>query len=477
MSCLVLLAALAAAGEMFNERVAVLEPFPREVERGRRMKLQGRVKGGYRGPELAIIAPSGKTYLNRDNRIGEHSFVFEVRFGEGPGPYRMEVLARKTTAIRSAARFTVYYGCQRPPAEDEPPPPRGRPTPRDIHPLLVEKRFLARLNSFRRSIELDPVGWNEGVAARAREHAARMAKVRSLQHRFGNVGVREMLAADGAGPTGASGPARPWARVVGARPFDRPAPQPPGRRVRNHVVVFVVADDSLEKMFERSFVREAAFRLCALDPHCVEVAVGAAREQRRPPPKPPPGVIRTVFRKKGRQIYYCICFVQINDKSIIAAQDRAYAELLERAAEQDPDDLRCLGVWGRPGPALALVERALAAGRPPVFAAAFDALLLLDERRARAHLDQVAQRKEAALEQGRYAEAVALFEPFAGVLYDEKVAGASARVARAADRAARRELRGIRELEEPRRTARLEDLRRRVEGLPVATEVQKLLKG
>ncbi|MHC4971238.1 MAG: CAP domain-containing protein [Planctomycetota bacterium] len=460
---LAFLAAFAAGGEMFNERVAALEPFPREVARGKTMKLKGRVKGGYRGPELAIIAPNGKTYLNKDNRIGETTFTFKVRFEEGPGPYRMEVLARKTSAIRSAARFTVYYGRKRPPQEKRPPPPKGRRTPRDIHTLLVEKRFLARLNEFRRSVGLDAVGWNEAVAARAREHAVRMAKVERLLHRFGNVGVREMLAEDG------------WTRVVGVRPFDRPAPQPPGRRVRNHVVVFVVADASLEKMFERSFVRDAAFRLCALDPYCVEAAVGAARPAEKPDEKPPPGIIR-VKRGGEDRVYYCICFVQINDKTIIAAQDRAYAALLGKAAARDPQLLRRVGRWGRVGTkARTLVDRALEDERPDVSAAAFDALLLLDERRARAELDRRAERKAVALESGRYAEAVALFAPFKGVLYDGKVAGAAERVRKAAERGARSELRKIGKLPPTERTARLEDLRRRVEGLALATEVDKAL--
>jgi hypothetical protein len=303
-----------------------------------------------------------------------------------------------------------------------------------------------------------------------------MAKVNRLQHRFGKAGVREMLAEDGAGPSGASGPARAWTRVVGVRPFDRPAPQPPGRRVRNHVVVFVLADASLERMFVRSFVRDAAFRLCALDPHCVEVAVGAARAARGPPPKLPPGVVRGVYHKETLVVSYCVCFVQVNDKTIIAAQDRAHAALLRSAAARDPKDLRRLGVWGRIGKARTLVDRALGDERPAVSAAAFDALLLLDERSARDHLDRVAQRKETALEQGRYAEAAALFRPYEGVLYDKKVAGASERVAKAADRTARGELREIGKLEEPQRTARLEDLSRRVEGLAVAADVEKLLK-
>ena len=44
--------------------------------------------------------------------------------------------------------------------------------------------------------------------------------------------------------------------------------------------------ESLEDTFDRFFVREAAFRICAADPHCVELAIGAART---PPPKPETG--------------------------------------------------------------------------------------------------------------------------------------------------------------------------------------------
>jgi hypothetical protein len=469
-SVLALLAAFAAGAEMFNERVAVLEPFPREVARGKTMKIKGMVKSGYKKPVLVIIAPNGRTYLNEDNRIGEYTFTFKVRFGEGPGPYRMEVLARKTTAIRSAARFTVWYGRKRPPGKKEKPIPRGRKTPRDIHTLLAEKRVLTRLNEFRRSVKLDPVGWNEAVAARAREHAARMAKARRRQHRFGGVGIREMLGRDGAGPGGASGPDDPWTRLTGVRPFDRPAPQPPGPRVRNHVVVFNLVVDSIEDMFLRYFEREAAFRLCALDPYCLEVGVGAARPAA---PTPKPGSRRT--RQVNRTVYYCVCFVQVNDKTIIRAQDNAYATLLEKAATRAPQDLRRLGIWGRPK-ARALVERALKDERPEVFAAAFDALLLLDERRARADLDRLAERKEAALEHGRYADAAKLFAPFAGVLYDGKVAGAPGRVREAAEKAARTELQELTGLEEPPRRARLEDLRRRVAGLAVAAEVEQALE-
>ncbi|MHC4670799.1 MAG: CAP domain-containing protein [Planctomycetota bacterium] len=476
----VLAAATAVGGEHFNPRVAVLDPFPREVGRGRKLTLKGVVKGAYRVPELIIIAPDGTTYLNRDNAIGEYDFTFTVRFEEGPGPYRLELIARKSTAIKSAARFTVYHARRKPPQEKEPPPPQGRKTPQDIHPYLVEKRFWRRLNDFRREIKLARVGWNEAVAARAREHAVRMAEAERRQHRFGNVGVREMLGESGAGPGGLSGPDRPWSRLTGVRPFKRPAPQPPGPRVRNHVVVFVVASDSLERMFEQYFVREAAFRLCALDPYCVEVAVGAARTPPRPPARPKPRkapFARTTTRRPPGLVYYCICFVQVNDKTILADQDRAYAALRKRAATRDPSALRHLGLWGRGGKALPLLERARGDGRPEVAAAALDGLLLLDEARARAELDRRAQHKEDLLARKRYGEAAALYAPLRHVRYDGMIQRAAARVATDADRAARNELRGIRQLEEPQRSQRLRALAPRVEGLPVADEVAKLLRG
>jgi hypothetical protein len=71
---------------------------------------------------------------------------------------------------------------------------------------------------------------------------------------------------------------------------------------------------------------------------------------------------------------------------------------------------------------------------------------------------------------------VALFAPFRAVLYDRKVAGASERVAAAAERAARDELGRLRKLKGPQRTPGLESLRRRVAGLAVTAEVERALE-
>jgi hypothetical protein len=465
----VLLAAATASGaELFNDKVAALDPFPREVGRGKTLVIQGACRGAYKTPELILIAPRGKTYKNEEAEINGPSFKFLVRFEEGPGPYRLEVIARTNDATRSAARFTIWHGVPKPEVEPEEPPPTGPRTPYAIHTDVLEKRFQRLLNSFRVSIGCEPVGWNEAVGARAREHAEHMAEAFRRQHRFGGKGVLEMLREDGAGPSGLSGPAAPWPRVDSYRPFDPPQPALAGPRTWNRVVVQIVCGESIEELFERHFVREAAFRICAADPHGLEVGIGAARIATAPPVpgKPPP--------RGGSMIFYCVCFVQVNDRALIRGQDDAFDALLKRGRDRDPHVLRALGRWGRPK-AMNLVEDALEDPRADVAAAAFDALLLLDEEKARAELLRRTAPAENALRQGRYAEAAGLFEPFRDCLFDKEVALQHAGAVREAQAAARRELSSIIDGPESERAGRVADLRRRVKGLAMDDQIDKAL--
>jgi hypothetical protein len=453
----VLLAApYAAGGELFNEKVAALDPFQREVARGKSLVIQGACRGAYKGPELILIAPQGKTYLSERPEISGPSFKFVVRFEEGPGPYRLELIASTNDATRSAARFTVYHGVAKPEKEPEEPPVTGPRTPTSIHTDVLEKRFQRLLNAFRASIGCEPVGWNEAVAARAREHARRMAEARRRQHRFGGTGVGEMLRADGAGEGGLSGPALAWVRIDTERPFPPPTPGQPNPKVVNRLSVHLVAGTSIEALFEQHFVREAAFRICAADPHCLEIGVGAARSPGDP------------------TVYYCVCFVQVNEKPVIRGQDEAFDSLLRRARDRDPNLLRALGRWGRPK-AMKLVEDALDDPRPDVSSAAFDALLLLDEEKARAeHLRRTSPRADA-LDAGRYADAAALLAPFRECLFDKALAGAHALAVEEAQAAARRELASIVDGPEAERAARVADLKRRVKGLGMDDQIEKAL--
>ncbi|MHC4341729.1 MAG: CAP domain-containing protein, partial [Planctomycetota bacterium] len=418
---LVIAGGSAQAEELFNGRVGTLEPFPREIGRGKELILKGELKGAFKIPQLIIIAPDGRTFLNKDNEIAGHRFTFTVAFENGVGRYRMEIIAVRTTTIRSLARFSVWHGKRKPKVDPDPPTPEGPIVPLALHPRLIEKRLHRMLNEFRRSIRLGEVGWNEAVAARAREHALRMARANRRIHAFSGVGgVMDMLRRDGAGKGGLSGPTDPWFHVVQNRPFPRPAPQPIGPRVRNFVVPFVLRGESLEVVFEMHFVREAAFRICALDPHCVEVGIGAAHYVPKPPKekkgkKPPPPEPRTV--------YYSVNFVQANSLAVIEAQNRAFEALLKRAAAREPLYLRTLGIWGRPQRSLALLDRARKDLKPDVAGAAFDGLLLLDEERAHAALKKVIERSDFAMKRGRYGTAAALWLPYEHVEYDARIIG------------------------------------------------------
>ncbi|MHC4932844.1 MAG: CAP domain-containing protein [Planctomycetota bacterium] len=464
------LLALAIAGgaarpeELFNTRVGTLDPFPREVGRGKELILKGELKGAFRIPQLIIIAPDGSTFLNRDNEIAGHRFTFTVAFEHGVGRYRMEIIAVRTTTIRSLARFSVWHAKRKPKVDPDPPTPEGPMVPLELHPRLIEKRLHRMLNEFRRSIGLDELGWNEAVAARAREHALRMARANRRIHAFSGVGgVLDMLRRDGAGKGGFSGPDDPWFNVVQNRPFPRPAPQPMGPRVRNYVVPFVLRGESLEVVFEMHFVREAAFRICALDPHCVEVGIGAAHYVPKPPKtrkgkEPPPPEPRTV--------YYSVNFVQANALSVIQAQDRAFEAILKRAASRDPDYLRTLGVWGRPRRSLALLAKAYKDLKPEVAGAAFDGLLLLDEERALASLEKIVERSDLAMKRRRYGTAAALWLPYLHVGQDTRIATRAREIRWEAERLANDELSECRKMTDAAaRTKALKKLLGRVKGL------------
>lgn len=455
LASLPLLARAAAAQEHFDASVALVEPFEREVGRGKRLEIKGVLKGRFSRPELILIAPDGRAYLNRDQQVTGNVFLFTIHFEEGPGKYRIELVAEDPNSKRSAMRADVYHGVAAP----RPPPPPPEPPAVDAdaarrHARLLEKDFLRILNGFRRGLRLPPAAWNEAVSARAREHAARMVKAGRRAHKFGGVGVLEMLQTNGAGADGASGPGDGWGNVDPLRPFPAPSPAPPGPRVFNHVVPFVLEESTMERLFEIYFVREPAFRICAADPFLLEVGVGV--------------------EKKGPLYFFAsINFVQVNDTTIRAKQDRAYDALLREAARLDPDTLRRLGIWGRAGRAASLLRQAFRDVDPAVAAAAFDGLRLVDEPAALSLRDDAEKAARLEIGKRRYAAALLPLALFEGTLYDPAIQAWRARVAKEASKAAEAELaEALAEPDPAARRAALEALRSRVAGLPCEKRVE-----
>jgi hypothetical protein len=480
-----LLAAAATAGEEFFGRVGLLDEFPREVRRGTELVLTGSTRGGFRDPELLVIAPAGRTYKNKDNKIAASgNFTFTVEFEDGPGRYRMEIIARKPNSIQSLARFSVWHGVRKPAKDPEPPPPEGPPTPLDIHPRLVEKRWLRRLNEFRASIRprLQPVAWNETASARCREHARRMANARRHIHKFPpHGGPGDMLAKDGAGKHETSGPGLRWSRISDSRPFPRPSPQVPGPNVFNYLVPFVQADDpklrkvavSMERLFEATYVREAAHRICAADPNCLEVGLGIAR----PDPKPKSGKKRSPLMRRD-SLFIATVFLQLNDKHLIEAIEQRYKTLLRRAkSTPTPDLLRRVGIWGRGGKGTRLLVRELKSRDASLAAAAFDGLLLIDEPDARNRFAKSHERAEKALERGDYGAAAALWRPYAAAYYALAITRTAKKGIDTAEQEAARELKSALALGAEERAKRLKSLLRRAKGLKAEADVKAALQG
>jgi hypothetical protein len=120
-------------------------------------------------------------------------------------------------------------------------------------------------------------------------------------------------------------------------------------------------------------------------------------------------------------VYYCVSFVQVNDKTIVRGLDDAYDDLVRAARDDDPETIRALGVWGREA-SLRPVVRALRDKRPEVVAAAFDALLLLDEDDARARLAKAAAARAALRKREKWDELLDDLAWAARVTYDERIA-------------------------------------------------------
>ena len=469
---LLILAASAAAEDRFWTKVGVLDEFPRAVARGRSLTLRGMVKGGYKDPELLVIGADGHCYKVWPEDITEFRFHYIVRFEHGVGRYRFEMIAKSNNRVRSLARFDVWHGTRKPADYVAPPLPDGPAIPLGLHPRLMESRVFDQINAMRKKLRLKPLAWNEAVAARAREHALRMAKAERRMHRFGNAGgVRDMLGNSGAGDD-RSGSTIPWSGLTNRRPFDPPQPQAPSRNVRNHVLVFLHDDASIARMLEKAYGREAAHRICAVDPHATEIAVGAAWpsykawQKRKPDPK--------TGRKADFKAYFCVCFIQVNDKTILDRQKVAFSKLAREARRLHPDLLRRLSWWQRPKRSISLLRRARKNPDAAVAGAAFDGMLILDEERARADLKTLGERTRELVARGRYADAVAPWSKFVRVTYDRRIPNTSAAFRAEAEAAAHKELAAAPVEPEARKKA-LESLARRTKGMKVHESVEDAL--
>jgi hypothetical protein len=173
-------------------------------------------------------------------------------------------------------------------------------------------------------------------------------------------------------------------------------------------------------------------------------------------------------------VFFCVCFVQVNERQVIRSQDDAFDDLLRRAKSREPDVLRALGIWGRPKSG-ELLARAFGDANPEVAAAAFDGLLLLDEAAARARFDALAAPRDLAIREGRYGDAVALYGPYRHVLFDKEIALGQQNAIREARNAATREIGRLSKMAGEERAQAAADLKRRSQGLGLDSDIDRIV--
>ncbi len=468
-----LLAPILAAEEEFFPKVGLVDDFPREVRRGKNLIIDGTLVRGYKNPELVLIAPDGRAYLNADNDTTDSEFTFTVHFDHGIGAYKMEIIGHRPSTDRSVARFTVWYGKNKPKDGKYEPPIEEHPPPRTLHERRIEKQFARWLQQLRRKVRVKPANWNEAVAARAREHAALMAEKNRKIHTFGGIGPRELLGKNGAGSSGLSGPATPWTRLSKNRPFPRPRPALPSRDTTNYVVVDVFGCTDPFQKFQEHYLRLPGFRLKAVDPNCTEFAVGVAR---RPLKQSKKGKRRTHTRAKSQSIYICVVFVQVNDITLTEAQDEFYVDLRKRATKTPtPALMRALGNWSRPK-GIRILGRHLGHEKPEIAGAAHDGMMLLDKRQAINSAKAMVRKAQAALQRGQYGTVAALHAPYVYSLYDTEARHRALRTRRDLERTALRELGTILTGPEEGRAKKLRHLYMRCKGLKAQAKIGAALK-
>ncbi|HZY05335.1 MAG TPA: CAP domain-containing protein, partial [Anaeromyxobacteraceae bacterium] len=167
-----------------SRRLASLDPFPREVAVGARVRLRGELRG-LSSPRVAVTLPSGE--VQEVAAEGKRPFSAEIRF-ESRGRYLVEVLGSGAGGPTVAALFAVACGGA-PLAE----PFQAAAPPDPADPAAAEARVLAAIDSVRRRHGLPPLEPGPELAEVARRHSQRMLETGELAHVLpgdGDVGQR-----------------------------------------------------------------------------------------------------------------------------------------------------------------------------------------------------------------------------------------------------------------------------------------------
>jgi uncharacterized protein YkwD len=154
-------------------------PIPRAVPAGADITIDAVVDVRYRDPELFVTRNNGQTeHLPID--VGKSGgFKARVACGKHVGRQQVEITASDASGSTVLANFPVWCGAQ--------PPLSITIEPTHDDDLVVnaedaEKRLLALMNRDRQAAGLQPLQWDDRVAAVSRAHSEDMRKTKIVAH-------------------------------------------------------------------------------------------------------------------------------------------------------------------------------------------------------------------------------------------------------------------------------------------------------
>jgi len=161
----------------FQDQHLELRPLPRALRAGQVAVIAGRLRDGYRTPQVFVTPPTGPV---SELRVVQSRGWFEARLdcGARRGRFQIEIAATDAGGPGVLANFPVY--CAVAPPEHSPLLLAERAAPQD--PDDAASEMLELINRDRKAVGVSPVRLDRRLAAVAQAHSQEMAATGAVVH-------------------------------------------------------------------------------------------------------------------------------------------------------------------------------------------------------------------------------------------------------------------------------------------------------
>jgi len=179
--------------DLVDPEVVAMKPWPRRVEPLDRVVFSGKLKPGYRDPWVCVLLPGGKLFEidTKSFILRDSEFSVPVVMNDGPGIYRVEIIAKGDLGNRVALNVTIWVGMD-PDDKDEKPTLYKTIDPSDpLH--RMEIKFHKTINMERKKRDIKIVKWDSETTQLARHMSRDMTGEGYFGHvspKWGNIAER-----------------------------------------------------------------------------------------------------------------------------------------------------------------------------------------------------------------------------------------------------------------------------------------------